>query len=136
MRVGFLLLAVSVIGCAHGPAPTYNTSKEAADGQFGQTQYARLGPEGNDYVKAFRYQVPSAGILRATMQSATARGGQVTIAITREGSDDPVARGGASGIAEAKIAEPGAYYVSVSEPYTGAVSLEVYFDVTFAPTRQ
>jgi hypothetical protein len=135
MRFAWISLA-AVFGCATPTPPPINMSEQSTEGQFGRTEYVRLGPDSNEYIRAFKYQVPSAGILRATLRSATARGGQVTLAIYQEGTAEAIAKDSGAGIAEAKVSQPGVYYVAASEPFKGAVSLEVYFDVTFAPSAQ
>jgi len=135
MRFAWISLAVG-FGCATPTPPPINLSQQSSEGQFGRTEYVRLGPESNEYVRAFKYQVSSPGILRATLRSSTARGGQVTLAIYQEATAEPIAKDSGAGIAEAKIAQPGVYYVAASEPFKGAISLEVYFDVTFAPSAQ
>src|SRR5439155_1436227 len=103
----------------------FSISKESQEGTLGKKQEATLSNEGNQYIAAFRYELPAPGALIASAKPVNPQA-QISLAVYSEGSgSEPIAKGEPGKKVEAKELQPGTYYVTVMEPWKDVIRTRV-----------
>src|SRR6266446_528534 len=98
LRARLCLAALALCAChvraiPFSTPPGFSVSKEAREGQLGRKQDVTLSDEGNQYIAAFRYELPAPGGLIATAKPVNPQA-QISVAIFSEGSgNEPIAKG-------------------------------------------
>jgi len=134
-----LCLAALALSACHVRAipfstpPGFSVSKEAREGTLGRKQDVTLSDEGNQYIAAFRYELPAPGGLIATAKPVNPQA-QISVAIFSEGSgNEPIAKGEPGKKAEAADLQAGTYFVAVMEPWKDAVRTRVEVRTVYKP---
>src|SRR3954471_18055139 len=138
LRAILPLTAVAAASChvraiPFSTPPGFSVSREAKDGSLGKKQDVTLSEDGNQYIAAFRYELPAPGALIATAKPVNPQA-QISVAIFSEGSgNEPIAKGEPGKKAEANELQAGTYFVAVSEPWKDAVRTRVELRTIYKP---
>ena len=130
--------ALAIIACHAGWNPIawpekFSISKESQEGTLGKKQEATLSNEGNQYIAAFRYELPAPGALIASAKPVNPQA-QISLAVYSEGSgSEPIAKGEPGKKVEAKELQPGTYYVAVMEPWKDVIRTRVEVRTVYKP---
>jgi len=137
-RAALPLAALALTACHAGWNPIawpekFSISKESQEGVLGKKQDATLSNEGNQYIAAFRYELPAPGALIATAKPVNPQA-QISLAVYSEGSgSEPIAKGEPGKKVEAKELQPGTYYVAVMEPWKDVIRTRVEVRTIYKP---
>ena len=132
------LAALAIAACHAGWNPIawpekFSISKESQEGTLGKKQEATLSNEGNQYIAAFRYELPAPGALIASAKPVNPQA-QISLAVYSEGSgSEPIAKGEPGKKVEAKELQPGTYYVAVMEPWKDVIRTRVEVRTIYKP---
>jgi hypothetical protein len=138
LRVVLPLAALALAACHAGWNPIawpekFSISKESQEGTLGKKQDVTLSNEGNQYIAAFRYELPAPGALIATAKPVNPQA-QISLAVYSEGSgSEPIAKGEPGKKVEAKELQPGTYYVAVMEPWKDVIRTRVEVRTIYKP---
>src|SRR6266478_1833711 len=138
LRARLCLAALALCAChvrtiPFSTPPGFSVSKEAREGQLGRKQDVTLSDEGNQYIAAFRYELPAPGGLIAIAKPVNPQA-QISVAIFSEGSgNEPIAKGEPGKKVEAADLQAGTYYVAVMEPWKDAVRTRVDVRSVYKP---
>ena len=130
--------ALAIIACHAGWNPIawpekFSISKESQEGTLGKKQEATLSNEGNQYIAAFRYELPAPGALIASAKPVNPQA-QISLAVYSEGSgSEPIAKGEPGKKVEAKELQRGTYYVAVMEPWKDVIRTRVEVRTVYKP---
>ena len=130
--------ALAIAACHAGWNPIawpekFSISKESQEGTLGKKQEATLSNEGNQYIAAFRYELPAPGALIASAKPVNPQA-QISLAVYSEGSgSEPIAKGEPGKKVEAKELQPGTYYVAVMEPWKDVIRTRVEVRTVYKP---
>jgi hypothetical protein len=138
IRAALCLAALALTAChvraiPFSTPPGFSVSKEAREGTLGRKQDVTLSEDGNQYVAAFRYELPAPGGLIATAKPVNPQA-QISVAIFSEGSgNEPIAKGEPGKKVEAADLQAGTYFVAVMEPWKDAVRTRVEVRTVYKP---
>jgi hypothetical protein len=138
LRAALPLATLAVAACHASWNPIawpekFSISKESQEGTLGKKQDATLSNEGNQYIAAFRYELPAPGALIASAKPVNPQA-QISLAVYSEGSgSEPIAKGEPGKKVEAKELQPGTYYVAVMEPWKDVIRTRVEVRTIYKP---
>lgn len=138
LRAALPLAALALAACHAGWNPIawpekFSISKESQEGVLGKKQDATLSNEGNQYIAAFRYELPAPGALIASAKPVNPQA-QISLAVYSEGSgSEPIAKGEPGKKVEAKELQPGTYFVAVMEPWKDVIRTRVEVRTIYKP---
>jgi hypothetical protein len=138
LRAALPLAALAIAACHASWNPIawpekFSISKESQEGTLGKKQDVTLSNESNQYIAAFRYELPAPGGLIASAKPVNPQA-QISLAVYSEGSgSEPIAKGEPGKKVEAKELQPGTYYVAVLEPWKDVIRTRVEVRTIYKP---